>query len=181
MPVTLYSASVPLFSNAFKMLAVLLKKAEEHVASNGAEGGPDALASKRLIDDMLPLSFQIQAASNTAKKSLFRMSGGKLAAESWADEEKTLEDLQARIQKTIDLLDSANADEINAMTDNDVELAFGSSRPPIHLPASDYIFAYAIPNFFFHVQTAYAIVRAEGVPVGKTDFLRPFIGPYIKE
>lgn len=179
MPITLYSATVPTFTHAFKMLAAVLKKAEEHVVSTGAEGGPDALASKRLIADMLPLTFQIQGASNTAKKSMWRLSGGKLAAESWADDETTLEQLQARIAKTLALLESVDEAEINAMADKDVELALGPKKTTLN--AGDYVFAYALPNFFFHVQTAYAIVRVAGVPVGKTDYLRPFLGPYMKE
>lgn len=171
MPVPLYNIAIPTFKRALTTLSHILSKAEASLAATDSEGLP----AKRLCDDMLPLTFQVQSASNTAKKSVWRLTGGKLAAESWPDEEKTMAELQARIAKTIELLDSVPEADINDNEDINVELGIGRGLPPLNVSGTVYVLNYGLPNFYFHVNTAYSILRANGVPIGKSDYLAAFL------
>jgi len=121
---------------------------------------------------MRPLSFQVQVASNTVKKSIWRLTGEEV--ESWEDDETTLEQLKARVQKTLDLLGKTDPKSVDGREDRLVELQLGKGGS-LNLPAKAYVFSYAHPNFFFHLQTAYAILRMKGVPLGKQDYLSSFM------
>ena len=160
MPISMYQASTPVFLRALKNLSTIFEKAAAH---------PDAatFAEARLAPDMLTLIGQIQRATDSAKGAAGRLSGAD--APSFADEEKTLADAQARIKKTIDYLKSVPASAIDGSEEKPVTLRAGKSDR--HFTGKDYLLGFAIPNFFFHVAIAYAILRWKGVEIGKLDYL----------
>jgi hypothetical protein len=166
---TFYEVSVPLWMRGLTALANMLTKAEAHAKEKGLDA--DSYVTAKLSEDMLPLSFQVQVASNTAKNSLWRMTGTKFA--DWEDNERTMAELQARVQKTLDLLKSIKPTDLDGRQDNEVELRMGS-QGTLQLSARQYCFSYGLPNFFFHLNMAYAILRAQGVSLGKQDYLGSF-------
>ncbi|KAL1887898.1 hypothetical protein Sste5346_009902 [Sporothrix stenoceras] len=169
-PVTLYEVSITTFAKGLVTLKHILEKAAEHATAQGL--GADAYVNASLCEDMRGLAFQIQVASNTAKKSVWRLTGTEV--ESWADDETTLAQLIARTQRTLDLVQAVDEASITGKDDNIVELQMGKAGTR-NMPAKAYVLTYAVPNFFFHVQTAYAILRAQGVPLGKSDYLGGFM------
>ena len=168
---SLYYLSIPTFTSGIKTLQAVLKKAEEHAASKSVAA--DSYVTSALHPDMKPLSFQIQVVSNTAKKAVWRLTGEDI--ESWADDESTMAQLQARLQRTLDLLATVKPEQVNGKENTLVELQLGA-QGNTQLPPQDYLMGYALPNFYFHITTAYAILRKDGVPLGKTDFLAPIMG-----
>ncbi|EPE02595.1 helix-turn-helix- domain containing protein type [Ophiostoma piceae UAMH 11346] len=168
--VTLYEVSIVSFAKGLKTLKLVLEKAAESAKDKGTD--PDAFVNATLAEDMRGLAFQVQVASNTVKKSIWRLTGTEV--ESWPDNETTLAQLIARTQRTVDLLDTVTAESIEGIDDTIVELQMGKNGT-FNLPAKSYVLNYALPNFFFHLQTAYAILRAKGVPLGKTDYLSNFM------
>jgi uncharacterized protein len=177
MPVTLYETSIPLLKNGMQAMAHMLTKSVAHTKE--ADLHVNELCGSRLVEDMLPLTFQIHAASDTAQKVVARVQGTE--PKDWkAADIKTVEDMQARIAATLEILEGADAKLFDERADEVVTLGLGPGRN-VELPAKSYIQAYGIPNFFFHVQTAYAILRMKGIPLGKTDFLGPFLGSYVNQ
>jgi uncharacterized protein len=168
MPLTLYEASVPVFTRGLTILSALLDKAEAHAAQTG-----EPLASyveARLAPDMLTLAGQIQRASDTAKFGGARLTG--VQAPSFADDEVTFDHLRERCAKTVADLGTLPP---AAFEGGDTRaVSFGSGAHQRTLPADRYVLQFALPNFFFHVTTAYDILRHTGVPVGKRDYLGPF-------
>jgi hypothetical protein len=116
---TLYEASVPVFIKGLKTLDAILTKAEAHTAEAGVANA-DAFAGEKLIEGMFPLSFQVQVASNTVKKFVWRVTG--VEGEVWEDNETTMAELHARVKKTLDLLATVEAAEVNGKEDKIVEL-----------------------------------------------------------
>ncbi|CAK7210199.1 hypothetical protein SBRCBS47491_000696 [Sporothrix bragantina] len=167
--ITLYEVSITTFDKGLTTLKHILEKAGEHAKAQGLD--PNAYVNASLCEDMKGLAFQVQVASNTVKKAVWRLTGTEV--ESWADDETTLEQLVARTQRTIDLVRAVDESTITGKDDNIVELQMGKNGSR-NLPAKAYVLNYALPNLFFHVQTAYAILRAKNVPLGKTDYLRGF-------
>lgn len=166
---SMYNSSVSLMLNGMKTLSAILTKAESHLDA-------DSLASLKLIDDMLPLSFQIQMCSNVAKKTVSRLTGADDTP--MEDNEKTLPELQKRIADTIALLEGVTQSAFDGCESKQVELKLGPLGP-LHLSGEDYVFDYALPNFYFHASIAYAILRAKGVPLGKGDWLGASIGKHV--
>jgi hypothetical protein len=160
MPLSMSQASVPLFVRALHNLAEILKKAETH---------PDAgsFAEARLAPDMLTLAGQIQRASDAAKACAARLSGAD--APSFPDTEKTLPELLARIEKTIEYLRSVPSSTIDGSEEREIRFKAGPTE--YVFTGVQYLQGFAIPNFFFHVTVAYAILRHRGVQIGKMDFL----------
>lgn len=169
--VTLYEVSITTFCKGLTTLKHVLEKAVEHATAQGLD--PNDYVKATLCQDMLPLSFQIQVVSNTAKKSIWRLTGTDI--ESWADDETTMDQLIARVQRTLDLVKTVDVAAIAGKEDIMVELQMGKAGTR-NLSGKDYVLNYALPNFFFHVQTAYAILRFKGVPLGKFDYLGGFMG-----
>ncbi|KLU85563.1 hypothetical protein MAPG_04586 [Magnaporthiopsis poae ATCC 64411] len=169
--ITLYESSGAVFEKGLKALDAILSKAEAHAAEQGINA--DTYPAEKLIEGMLPLSFQVQVVSNTTKKWIQRITGAEL--NEWEDNETTMAQLHARVKKTLDLLATVDAAAVNGKEDNIVELQMGKLGTR-NMPAKEYTLNYAVPNFFFHLQTAYAILRAKGVPLGKPDYLGPFLG-----
>ncbi len=164
MALTMYAATVPLFDRMLNNLLGLLDKAEAYAAERKFD--PNVLVSSRLAPDMYPLSFQIQSASDRTKFALSRLTGRE--APSWPDEEKTLEELRARIRKAQDYLAEYSAEELDTTADRPVVMKLRGQE--VTMSGQEYLLNYAYPNLFFHLTTAYNILRHNGVPVGKRDF-----------
>jgi hypothetical protein len=162
---SLYDVSVPVFIRALENLDHLLDKGAAHFAETGR--AESELAGARLIADMHPLTAQIQRASDTAKGVVTRIGGAENVA--MPDEEVTIADLKARIAKTIAVLKSADRAGFDGKEDATVEVR--TPNRTMVFTGKSFVLEFAIPNFFFHVATAYALLRKEGVPVGKMDYL----------
>jgi uncharacterized protein len=165
MPVSLYTASVPVFVRMLKQLLHVLDMGEANAAQRKIR--PEVLVNARLAPDMNPLSFQIQSATDRTKFFVARVTGQ--TPPSWPDEEKTFDELRARINKALDYLATFKPADIDGKDDTIVTLR--KSGADVQISAVNYLFNNAYPNFFFHVTTAYDILRHNGVPVGKADFV----------
>lgn len=162
----MYDVSVPVIVHGLKSLAALLKKAEAHCEARKIK--PDALLNFRLFPDMFPLTAQVQLASDFAKGAGARLSG--TANPSYADEEKSFADLQARIAKTISFLDALDAAAFAGAGPRMVKVRLSRDIEK-EMTGQEYFNRYALPNFYFHITTAYNILRHNGVELGKGDFL----------
>jgi hypothetical protein len=165
MSLTLYQVSIPVLTRGLRNLAHLLEKAAAHAEAKKID--PAVFSSARLAPDMHPLSRQIQMATDTAKGCAARLAG--IAVPSYADTEKTFPELQARLAKTLAFLQSVDATQIDGNEGRDVVLNLrGGER---HFDGQSYLLSFVLPNFYFHVTTAYAILRHNGVEIGKADYL----------
>lgn len=165
MTISLYDLTVPVFIRNLTNLSAILAKGEAFAAEKGID--PAELVTARLFEDMAPLSGQIQRASDTAKFAVVRLGGIDNVA--MADEETTFADLHARIDKTIALLESVPREAIDGKEDAAVTLQ--TPNRTTEFTGQSYALGFVLPNFYFHVTTAYAILRHKGVPIGKRDFL----------
>ncbi|HYG05487.1 MAG TPA: DUF1993 domain-containing protein [Stenotrophomonas sp.] len=163
MSLTLHQTTVPVLVHGLRQLSHVLDKGLAHATAQGLD--PATLVNARLAADMLPLSGQVQRASDTAKASVQRLS--QVAAPKLEDNEQTFEQLQARIAATIDYLLAVPAEAFEG--ERDIVLKFGPLQTRFDGPG--YLTEFALPNFFFHVTTAYGILRNQGVAIGKLDYL----------
>lgn len=161
----LYDVSIPAFIRGLKNLSLMLEKGKAYASEQGME--LSELLEARLIDDMAPLPRQIQMVTDTAKFVAVRV--GQVENESWADDEVSFDDVQARVAKAIAFLQAASPDGFEGREDATVVLTTPSGDIPF--TGSTYVHGFAIPNFYFHLSMAYALLRMKGVPVGKLDFL----------
>ncbi|MBB1593865.1 DUF1993 family protein [Achromobacter sp. UMC46] len=168
MSLSIYQASVPVFVRGMTVLADLLEKAVAHAQAEGLD--PAALVNARLAPDMYPLSGQVQRASDAAKFAVQRLSQGQ--APKFPDEETTFEQLQQRIADTIAYLQSVTPDQVEGAESRKIVVNFGDFKPEFQ--GDGYLLTFALPNFYFHITTAYAILRNAGVKIGKLDFLGPY-------
>jgi len=165
MTLSMYSASVTVFSRMLKNLMAIFEKAEAFAAEQNID--LQTFVETRLAPDMIPLSGQVQIATDGAKGVTSRLAGKPLP--SWADDEKTFAELKARIQKGIDYLDTFSPEEFVGSDDRTVTIKIGGND--VELSGETYLLNRGLPNFFFHVTTAYDILRHKGVPIGKKDYL----------
>jgi hypothetical protein len=165
MALTMHSASVPIFVRMLGNLVAWLDKAEAHAREKKFE--PSVFLSARLAPDMLPLPTQIQIACDAAKFCIARLAG--VEAPPFADDEKSLDDLRQRVRKTIDYLESVPAAQIDGSDGREVSVPRRAGA--ITMTGEAYLKHFALPNFFFHVTTTYALLRHNGVELGKIDFL----------
>jgi hypothetical protein len=165
MALSLYDISVPVFIRGFDNLSKNLAKGRAHAEGNGMPH--EELLTTRLFPDMHPLITQVQRASDTAKFVPGRVAGIKPPA--MEDKEQSFDELETRIRATVDFLKSVPAEAFDGREGAEVILKLGGQ--PIPFTARDYVLGFAIPNFYFHVTTAYAIMRHKGVPLGKLDFI----------
>ena len=165
MALSMHSASVPIFVRMLGNLSGWLDKAEAHAREKKFE--PQVYLSARLAPDMLPLPTQIQIACDAAKFCIARLAGTE--APAFADDEKTLDDLRQRVKKTIDYVQSVPAAQIDGSDAR--EISVPRRTGPIAMTGENYLKTFALPNFFFHVTTTYALLRHNGVELGKADFL----------
>lgn len=165
MPVSLYDISIPTCLRMLGSLSTILDKGAAHAEARKIE--PAVLLQARLFPDMFPLVRQVQVASDAAKGGGARLAG--IDPPSWPDNEASFADLQARIAKTQDFLKGLDRSKIDAAATR--EITFKAGKTTRTMTGSDYVTAWMFPNFFFHVTTAHAILRHNGVEVGKMDFL----------
>lgn len=161
----MYQASAPRFANILRNLSAILDKAEAHCAAKKIE--PTVLTSYRLFPDMFPLTRQVQIACDTAKGATARLAGVDIPKHE--DTEQTFAELKARIAKTIDFVESVSASKIDGSDEKEIVLQMRSGER--RFKGMQYLLGHAYPNFYFHVTTAYNILRHNGVEVGKADFI----------
>jgi hypothetical protein len=166
MSFTIYDASAPVFINALRDMRAWLDKA-------AAEKTEAELVEARLAPDMRPLPAQYQMASDSAKNAIARLAG--IEAPAMADTETSFAELKERCDRTIAFIESVDAAALEAAEERNVELRFPNGMG-YRFTGRTYLTGFALPNFFFHVTTAYAILRAAGVTLGKPDFLQ-HLGP----
>jgi len=168
MALSLYDLSVPVFARGLGQLTHLLDKSLAHAQANGID--PATLFEARLAPDMLTLAGQIQRASDASKLGAARLAG--VTAPSFPDTETTCDELLARIAKTQDFLQSVDRALIDGQEERAVTIHTRGTE--VHFTAQRYLLQFALPNFFFHVTTAYDVLRHSGMPIGKLDYLGKF-------
>ncbi len=158
---SLHQASIPVFIHGLKALAAELEVAAASASARGFSA--EVFVDARLYPDMLPLVGQVQRASDTSKFSAERLSGVK--SPRFEDKERTFAELAQRIQATIDFLATVEPAHFEGMADAPVVVQLGT------FSRERYLLGFALPNFFFHLATVHAILRHNGVPLGKLDYL----------
>jgi hypothetical protein len=162
----MYDISVPVIIHGLKALSALLKKAEAHCETRKIK--PEALLNFRLFPDMFPLINQVTLTSDFAKGVGARLSG--TTNPSFPDEEKTFSELQARIAKTISFLEGLDKSAFKGADARTVKVRISRDEEK-EMTGADYFNRFALPNFYFHMTTAYNILRHNGVELGKGDFM----------
>jgi hypothetical protein len=165
MKLSMYVASVPVFTRQLSNLKALLEKAAAHAEQRKID--PAVLIGGRLYPDMLPLSKQVQIATDHAKGAASRLAG--LEPPKYDDTETTFAELIARIAKTIAYLETFSTAQFDGADERTVSLTVRGNT--LNFGGTEYLVGYALPNFYFHVTTAYAILRHSGVEIGKGDFI----------
>jgi hypothetical protein len=166
MTISMHSASAPVFVRMFTNLLGWLDKAEAHAVARKFD--PNNYLSLRLAPDMLPFTRQIQIASDAAKGCMARLAG--VEAPKWDDNEATLDDLRARVRKTIDYVNSFSPAQIEGSESREI-LVPRRTGEPLVFTGEQFLKHYALPNLYFHLTTAYALLRQGGVEIGKGDYL----------
>jgi uncharacterized protein len=168
MPLSMYDASIPAFMRMLGNLTKILEKAEAWAKAKNID--PSVLINARLAPDMFPLSRQVQIATDGVKGGAARLAG--IEVPSYPDTETTFAELQARIAKTVAFIQSVKPAQLEGSEDRPVSLKAGK-RDLTFKGGKPYLFGFVIPNFYFHVTAAYAILRHNGLEIGKMDFLGP--------
>ena len=166
MTISMYSASVPVFERQLGAILQWLDKAEAHATARKFDTAN--YLQLRLAPDMLPLVAQVRIAGDTAKGCVARLAG--VEPPKFEDNEATFAELRERVKKTIDYLRSVPADSFAGSEGRDIVLP-ARTRDAWRFKGDFYLSHWALPNFFFHVTTTYALLRHAGVDIGKMDFL----------
>ena len=165
MPISMYQASVPPIKKMLSNLDHILTLAQTHAEAKKID--PSVLVQVRLFPDMLPLVKQVQIATDQAKGGCARLAG--LPPPSYEDNETTIQELRDRITKTISFLDSIKPEQIDGSEEREIKFMVRDHQ--FEFLGSNYLTTWILPNFFFHVTTAYNLLRHNGVEIGKRDFL----------
>jgi len=165
MTISMYQAAIPVMLRSLTNLRNILSKAEDYAAAKHIE--PSVLLNARLYPDMLPLSRQVQIATDMAKGGAARLAAA--AVPKYADDETTFAELVARIDKTMALLNSFSAAQIDGAEERDISVPMRDHS--LTFKGLAYLLDFVLPNLYFHVTTAFAILRHNGVEIGKKDFL----------
>mgnify|MGYP001370643004 CR=1 FL=1 len=166
MSFSMSKSSLPAFEIALGALSTLLDKAEAHAAAKKID--PAVLLSSRLAPDMLPLARQVQITTDQAKNGSARLAG--IEPPVYEDKETTIGELKARLAKTLAFLKTLDAAKIDASAEREITFPLGGANKG-HMKGADYLSHFVLPNFYFHLTAAYAILRHCGVEIGKRDFL----------
>ena len=161
----MYQVSVPRFVNILGNLSNILDKAQAYVDAKKID--TVTLTTYRLFPDMLPMTTQIQIACDAAKGVVARLAGVEIPV--YEDNEKTLSDLKARIAKTVAFIQTVTPGQIDGTEDKEIVIKRGDKET--HYKGMQFLLGHALPNFYFHVTTAYNILRHNGVEIGKRDYL----------
>ena len=165
MSISMYQASIPQFSKMLTNLSYILKKGEEFASAKSLDS--KALVEGRLAPDMFPLTKQVQIACDQVKNGMARIAG--VEPPKFEDDEASFADLQERIAKTITFTNNLRPEQINGTEAK--EIKFSIKEWKFEFVGEQYLLTWIIPNFYFHVTTAYDILRHQGVEIGKTDYL----------
>ena len=165
MTTSLYQASVPVFQRMLGNLQAILEKAAAHAQAKKID--ESVLLNSRLYPDMLAMGRQVQIAADFAKGACSRLAGQDVP--KYEDSEKTFAELIARIDKTLAHIATFKPAQIDGQEDRDITISIAGN--PMVFKGQNYLLHQAIPNFYFHVTTAYAILRHNGVEIGKRDFI----------
>jgi len=161
----MYQASAPRFANTLKNLSVILDKARAHAEAKKID--EQVLTSSRLYPDMFALARQVQIACDSAKGAVARLAGVEIPKHE--DTEKTFEELKARIAKTVAFIDGIKAAQVDGSEEKDIAMKLQGRD--VTFKGMQYLLGFAYPNFYFHVTTAYDILRHNGVELSKRDFV----------
>lgn len=165
MSFSMYEASVPVFTQILNSLAAIIDKAETHANEKNID--PAALLQARLYPDMFPFTRQVQVATDFAKGCSARLAGVEVPR--YEDTEKSFADLRERIARTVAFISDLPREAIEASDQRDI--VTGSGAKVREFKGQDYLVHYAMPHFYFHATTAYALLRHNGVEIGKKDFI----------
>ena len=165
MNISMYQASAPRFAGMLRNLSALLDKAQAYCDAKKIE--PAAITGARLFPDMFPLTRQVQIACDTAKGAVARLAAVEIPKHE--DTEQTFAELKGRIAKTLDFIESVRAEKIDGAEEREIVLKMRAGDRKF--TGLHYLLGFAYPNFYFHVTTAYNILRHNGVEIGKTDFI----------
>jgi hypothetical protein len=165
MAISLYQVSVPVYVRQLNNLAGIIHKAVGYCAEHKIE--PAALLQYRLYPDMVPLTHQVRFACNHAERGVCRLT--EIDPPARENREATFEELETRIATAIAFVKSADANKMVGMEDRDITFPVGEKQ--MTLKGIDYLFQFSMPNFYFHVTTAYSILRHNGLQIGKQDYL----------
>ncbi|WP_166360233.1 DUF1993 domain-containing protein [Pseudomonas akapageensis] len=169
MSISLYAASVPVFKQMLTALSGVLAKAEAHATAKKID--PNALLQARLYPDMFPLTRQVQIAVDFAKGVSARLAGVEVP--SYPDTEQTFAELQDLLKKVLAFVDGIKPEQIDGQEGREIVTRPGTDKEK-RFTGQSYLLSYGLPQFFFHVTTTYAILRHNGVEVGKRDFMGAF-------
>ncbi|MDR3442055.1 MAG: DUF1993 domain-containing protein [Legionella sp.] len=167
--ISMYNASVPVFKQLLTALNAILDKAQTHCINNAI--APDSLLKASLYPDMFDFTRQVQIAADFAKGVSARLAGIEVPA--YEDTETSFNELQARIEKTLLFISSITPEDINGSEDKEIVTRPGTPKEK-RFNGQSYLLSYGLPQFFFHVTTAYDILRNQGVEVGKRDYMGAF-------
>ncbi len=165
MSLSMYQASVPVFVRQLENLSSILKKAEAHAVAKKIE--PEVFITARLAPDMFALARQVQIVTDGVKGGAARLAGVEVP--SYPDTEKTFPELQARIEKTISFLKGFKPAQIDGSEDRTITLKVGGNE--MNFKGQPYLLNFVLPNLGFHTTTTYAILRHNGVEIGKKEYL----------
>ena len=165
----IYTASIPVFKQMLGGLSEVLGKADAHVAAKKID--PNALLQARLFPDMFPMLRQVQVATDFAKSVSARLAGVEVP--KLEDNEQTFAELQARIATVLAFLEGLEVTKFDAAASREIVTQAGTPKEK-RFTGESYLFHYGLPHFFFHTTTAYAILRHNGVEVGKKDYIGSF-------
>ena len=165
MSLSMYAATVPPFRAMLKNLSAVMAKGEAHCEAKKID--PSAFLGSRLYPDMLPFTAQVQIAADNVKGAAGRLSGAEIP--KFEDNEKTFAELQARIDKTVAFLDTLTPAQFEGAAERDIVLQLRDRK--VEFKGVDYLLQWANPNIYFHITTAYALLRHGGVDIGKKDYL----------
>ena len=167
MSISMYQASVPAFVSGLTNMKGIFEKASAHAQTHKIE--PAVLLNARLYPTMFPFTRQIQIAADFAKGTTARLAG--IEVPKYEDGEASFADLAARIDKTIAFIKSVKAESIDGSEDRAIEMSAGTQT--LKFKGQTYLLSFSLPNFYFHLTTAYAILRQGGVNLAKKDFIGP--------
>ena len=165
MPTGLYDLSVPPFARGLRALSGILDKARDHARALDVD--PESYLALRIIDDMHPFARQVELVCDGPRLAIGRLSG--IEAPSFDDPTQTLDALQARIHATLAYLDGIPREAVDGQEAKAIVLAFPGGE--MRFEGQAYLTGFAVPNFYFHLTTAYALLRGQGVPLGKRDYM----------
>lgn len=165
MSIDVYDQTIAALSRGLLNLDAIVGKAEAYAEERGID--PTVLVQARLYPDMLPFVSQIRIATDTAKGAAARLSATELP--SWPDDEQNFAEIHGRVRKALDFLSRFNRGQFEGSEGRNIELKLGKQH--VKFSGREYILGFVLPNFYFHLATAYAILRHNGVPLGKRDFL----------